>query len=126
MPATGLGTSALTLSVWISTSGSSRSTRSPGFFSQRPIVPSETDSPSCGMRTTVLAIVLVRCQPPHGVHHVVGVGQDGLFEGGRVRDVGIGGGQAHDWPVELFECFFGDERRDFGADAAGFVVLVQD
>src|SRR5215475_2255450 len=48
-PETGDGSSAVTLSVMISTRDSSRLTVSPSFLSQRPIVPSETDSPSCGM-----------------------------------------------------------------------------
>src|SRR5207302_11107925 len=96
MPATGLGTSALTLSVWISTSGSSRSTRSPGCFNQRPMVPSETDSPSCGIFTTVLGIVYksVLCQTAGRLHDVFGVGQDGLLERRRVGDVCIRGGEA--------------------------------
>ncbi len=51
VPATGDGTSAFTLSVITSTRASYFSTRSPGFFSQRPIVPSATLSPSCGIVT---------------------------------------------------------------------------
>src|SRR5918912_1894428 len=49
VPATGDGISALTLSVTISTSDSSRSTLSPSALSQREITPSVTDSPSCGI-----------------------------------------------------------------------------
>ena len=51
VPAKGDGTSAFTLSVITSTIGSYFSTRSPGFLSQRPIVPSATLSPSCGIVT---------------------------------------------------------------------------
>ena len=49
VPAAGAGTSASTLSVEISTSGSSASTRSPTCFSHSSTVPSVTDSPIWGM-----------------------------------------------------------------------------
>jgi hypothetical protein len=51
MPDAGEGISVSTLSVDTSRSGSSTSTRSPSFFSQRVTVPSVTLSPSCGMDT---------------------------------------------------------------------------
>src|SRR6185503_5512354 len=54
VPAAGDGISASTLSVEISKSGSSRSTRSPTFFSHFVIVPSAMDSPICGITTSVL------------------------------------------------------------------------
>src|SRR5690349_10870266 len=62
-PAYGLGTSAFTLSVITSSSGSYFSTVSPGCFSQRPIVPSATLSPSCGIVTLATGSVppLGRC-----------------------------------------------------------------
>src|SRR6185312_369073 len=53
VPATGDGISVSTLSVDTSTSGSSTSTLSPTFFSQRVTVPSVTDSPSSGIFTDV-------------------------------------------------------------------------
>ena len=53
VPATGEGTSVSTLSVETSTRGSSTSTCSPTSFSQRVTVPSVTDSPSAGSRTSV-------------------------------------------------------------------------
>src|SRR4051794_14584082 len=52
-PAPGDGISASTLSVEISNSGSSRSTLSPTFLIQRTIVPSATDSPICGITTSI-------------------------------------------------------------------------
>jgi hypothetical protein len=52
-PAAGEGISASTLSVEISKSGSSRSIVSPTFLIQRTIVPSATDSPICGITTSV-------------------------------------------------------------------------
>ena len=52
-PATGEGTSESTLSVETSSSGSSASTASPTDFSHVVTVPSVTDSPRAGMRTSV-------------------------------------------------------------------------
>ncbi len=60
-PAKGDGTSALTLSVITSSSGSYFSTLSPGCLSQRPIVPSATLSPSWGIVTLATGSV-----PPMG------------------------------------------------------------
>jgi hypothetical protein len=54
MPAAGAGISASTLSVEISKSGSSRSTRSPTFFIHLVTVPSAIDSPIWGMMTSVI------------------------------------------------------------------------
>jgi hypothetical protein len=61
-PAAGEGISVSTLSVEISKSGSSRSTFSPGFFSQRVKVPSTMLSPIWGITTSVI-------ESP-AVHHV--------------------------------------------------------
>jgi hypothetical protein len=57
VPAAGDGISVSTLSVEISAMISSRSTVSPGCFSQRRMVPSCTDSPIFGIKISV-AIVL--------------------------------------------------------------------
>ena len=54
MPVTGAGTSALTLSVSTSSIGSNSTTLSPGLTSHLAMVPSCTDSPSCGMTTRVV------------------------------------------------------------------------
>ncbi len=51
IPVAGEGISVSTLSVEISTRGSSAFTWSPTFFNQRVIVPSVTLSPSCGILT---------------------------------------------------------------------------
>ena len=64
-PATGAGTSALTLSVMTSTSASYFSTASPGCFSQRLICPSVTLSPSWGMVTLVTPPTV--CVPPPAI-----------------------------------------------------------
>jgi hypothetical protein len=53
-PEAGAGISASTLSVEISKSGSSRTTRSPTFFIHLVIVPSAIDSPIWGMMTSVI------------------------------------------------------------------------
>src|SRR4030081_3135886 len=53
VPDDGEGISASTLSVEISRRGSSRSTFSPTFFSQRTMVPSAIDSPIWGMTTSI-------------------------------------------------------------------------
>ena len=58
-PATGDGISVSTLSVETSSSGSSTSTRSPTFFSQRVTVPSVTLSPSAGRLTDSLIVLLL-------------------------------------------------------------------
>ena len=52
-PPAGAGTSASTLSVEISNSGSSRSTGSPTLLIHRTIVPSAIDSPIWGISTSV-------------------------------------------------------------------------
>ena len=54
-PADGDGISASTLSVEISNSGSSRSTRSPTFLIHRTMVPSAIDSPIWGITTSDMA-----------------------------------------------------------------------
>src|SRR5215208_7059738 len=59
-PACGAGTSSVTLSVSSSTTGSSRSTLSPGCFSHFATVASVTDSPKVG---TLISTVIGRPQP---------------------------------------------------------------
>src|SRR5438105_8818956 len=54
IPDTGAGTSALTLSVSTSSIGSNSMIWSPGLTSHFEMVPSWTDSPSCGMTTRVV------------------------------------------------------------------------
>src|SRR4051812_16148883 len=58
VPAAGALTSRVTLSVSSSTSGSSALTASPGFFNQRPIVASLTDSPRVGTQISVAMAIL--------------------------------------------------------------------
>ena len=53
-PEHGAGTSVSTLSVDTSNSGSSSVTDSPTALNQRVMVPSVTDSPSCGITMSVI------------------------------------------------------------------------
>ena len=64
-PSPGLGTSVSTLSVEISSSGSSRAIASPGCLSHFVIVPSETDTPICGI-TTSIWVPVDTCPPRRG------------------------------------------------------------
>ena len=61
-PSAGLGTSVSTLSVEISSNGSSRPIGSPSDLSHFVIVPSETDTPIWGMTTSVCVPVDI-CSP---------------------------------------------------------------
>src|SRR4249919_840373 len=56
-PSPGLGTSVSTLSVEISSSGSSAAICSPSCLSHLVIVPSETETPICGMTTSMADVV---------------------------------------------------------------------
>src|SRR5438094_9562591 len=105
MPVTGAGTSALTLSVSTSSIGSNSTTLSPGFTSHLEIVPSCTDSPSCGITTRVVATTSgtlptggegsgvgressVGRQFLQSLRDLVGGRHEGLLHGGRVRHRG--------------------------------------
>src|SRR5712691_9298610 len=146
MPVTGAGTSALTLSVSTSSIGSNSTTLSPGLTSHLEIVPSCTDSPSCGITTRVVAINLPSGTLPTGGEGS-GVGAESsesrqflqgfgdlcrgrherLLHCGRVRQGG------HVRPAEpLHRCvkpaprLVGDQRGDLGPDRHAEVVLVED
>ena len=62
-PVPGLGTSVSTLSVEISSSGSSASIASPSCLSHFVIVPSETDTPIWGMTTSTAVLLSPRATP---------------------------------------------------------------
>jgi hypothetical protein len=59
VPEPGLGTSVSTLSVEISSSGSSASTCSPSAFSHFVIVPSETETPIWGITTSTAPVTAI-------------------------------------------------------------------
>src|SRR5437764_6092058 len=131
VPEPGLGTSVSTLSVEISSSGSSASTCSPSCFSQRVIVPSETDTPICGITTSTAVSVamcfsLVLRELAQTGDDVVDLRDECLLERRRERDGRIGSGEALHRRVEILERLLRDRRRDLAAEAAGARVFVQD
>ena len=66
-PLPGLGISVSTLSVEISSNVSSASIASPSFFSHLTIVPSETETPICGMTTSMIVPVAISTRPARAV-----------------------------------------------------------
>ncbi len=62
-PLAGLGTSVSTLSVEISSSASSASICSPSCLSHFVIVPSDTETPICGMTTSTASVVAISTPP---------------------------------------------------------------
>src|SRR4051812_9246030 len=114
-PLTGEGTSASTLSVETSTSGSSASTWSPSCFSHVRTVPSVTDSPIAGMVTCVVVSTAMRSterstlsallshefirpdEGPDGADHGH---RDGQPQGDDPAPQGDQRGQAHRDPAE--------------------------
>src|SRR6267142_848574 len=127
-PADGAGISASTLSVEISNRGSSRLTGSPTFLSHLLRVPSAIDSPIWGIKTSTRAIVApsVRREPTRGLHDVVGLGQDEIFQSRRIRERDVVRGHAHDRPVEPFERLLVDPRRNLAGDPPGPRVFMND
>src|SRR5918999_2534285 len=127
-PAAGLGTSVSTLSVEISSSDSSAATSSPSDLSHFVIVPSETDTPICGMTTLtavpVATLVLPELFQARG--DVLDLRDEGLLERRRERHRRVGGGDPLDGPIEVLERLLGDRRDDLGAEPARPRVLVED
>src|SRR4051794_13811535 len=125
-PAAGDGTSVSILSVEMSTIGSSYSTQSPGCLRHATIVPSDTDTPICGMTTSMVTAALVLEELTRGLLHPVDARQQRLLERRRKRDRHVGRRDAADGSVEVLERAVGDERRDLGAGGARRVRLVDD
>src|SRR5687768_11498056 len=104
-PEPGLGTSVSTLSVEISSSGSSASTCSPSFFSHLVIVPSETETPIWGITTSTPAWVaipdLVLSQLSESCGHVLDLRDERLFERRRKGHRRVGRGDPLDGRVEV-------------------------
>src|SRR6266545_562456 len=128
-PLPGLGTSVSTLSVEISSRGSSASTCSPCCLSHLVIVPSETDTPICGITTSIASVVamslLVLSQLAQTCRDVVDLWDERLLERRRERHRRIGGSDPLERCIEILERLLGDRRRDLRAEAAGAGVLVQ-
>src|SRR3990172_9252936 len=81
IPSPGLGTSVSTLSVEISSRGSSCAIASPSCLSQRVIVPSETDTPIWGITTSIWVpvdtlVLLVRRELAESRDDVVDLGDE--------------------------------------------------
>ena len=124
----GLGTSVSTLSVEISSSGSSAATVSPTFLSQRVIVPSETETPICGMTTSTTVPVATQYSATSRSAATTSAtcGMNACSSTGAERYRRVGRGDALRRRVEILEGLLGDRRRDLGAEAAGVRVLVED
>src|SRR4051794_7734886 len=122
-PLAGDGTSVSTLSVEISTIGSSDSTQSPTRFFHSTTVPSATDTPIWGIVTSTS--VSVGEELTARLLDVARLGQDRALERRRERDRRVGRRDPHDRPVEVLEAALADQGGDLGTDAAGAGGLVQ-
>src|SRR6266480_4028060 len=124
----GAASSASTLSVEISNSGSSRFTSSPSFLSHLLKVPSAIDSPIWGMRTSTRAIESpsVRREPSCGLHDIVSLGQHEIFQGRRIWQRHVVRRHPHDRAVQPREGLLVDARGDLARQPTGARVLVYD
>src|SRR5829696_2332392 len=125
VPATGEGSSALTLSVSTSARGSSISTSSPSALSQRVMVPSVTLSPSCGIVTGFATIPpLVTRQLEHGLFYLLRRRHEMLHHRvGESRRGHVGGAEAHHRPIEPLERLARHDGRYRSRDRARQVGL---
>src|SRR4051812_8630832 len=96
-PDAGDGTSVSTLSVLISTIGSSDSTQSPTRFFHSTTVPSATDTPIWGIVTSIS--VSVGEELTARLPDVARLGQDRALEWRRERDRRVGGRHPHHRPA---------------------------
>src|SRR5436305_6446981 len=115
-PVAGDGTSVSTLSVEISTIGSSASTQSPTRFFHSTTVPSATETPICGI--VMSTEVSVGEELTARLLHVVELRQHGPLERRAERDRRVGSGDADDRAVEILERPLADQRGNLGAGAA--------
>src|SRR5207244_8604757 len=128
-PDNGAGTSALTLSVMISTRPSYFFTWSPGCCSHFEMVPSVIDSPSCGILTEAICRLarLVGGQLLRFMEDPVGVRHERLLQHvveGHGRDVRRR--QSHERSIQGIEGLLHDDRHHLGSDAGEARVLVDD
>src|SRR3954462_5952496 len=122
VPSPGDSTSVSILSVEIPQMISSRSTRSPTPFFHSTTVPSETDTPICGMTTSISS---VRGEVTARLLDAVDGRQQRLLERRRERDRHVGRRHADYRPVEVLEALLGDQRGDLRARRARRVGLVE-
>src|SRR3954466_12894723 len=116
-PVAGDGTSVSTLSVEISTIGSSASTQSPTRFFHSTTVPSATDTPIWGIVTST-SVVSVREELTARLLDVACLGQDRPLERRAERDRRVRSGHAHYRPVEVLEGAPAGQRGHLGAHPA--------
>src|SRR3954469_15514219 len=116
-PVAGEGTSVSTLSVEISTIGSSASIQSPTRFFHSTTVPSATETPIWGIVTST-SDVSVREELTARLLDVACLRKDGPLERRAERNRRVGRGDTHDRPVEVLERALADQGGDLGADAA--------
>src|SRR3954466_15328877 len=124
-PVAGEGTSVSTLSVEISTIGSSASTQSPTRLRHSTTVPSAPDTPLCGIVPST-SDTSVREELTARLLDVACLGQDRPLERWAERDRRVGRRDAHDRAVEVLEGALADQRRHLSAHAARARSLVQD
>src|SRR5689334_4306581 len=87
VPAAGDGISVSTLTVEISNSGSSRSTRSPGFLSHLVRVPSTMLSPIWGITTSVMSVLSFGPRERRGLEHHVAIKSSAEVSGQALADL---------------------------------------
>src|SRR2546423_1845950 len=104
------------LSVEISTIVSSRSTQSPGRFFQSAIVPSATETPICGIVTSI-SVVSVGEELTRSLLHVVDLGQHRALQRRRERDRHVRRRDTADRAVQVLPGLLADDRGDLGQDA---------
>src|SRR4051795_3981059 len=122
-PDPGDSTSVSILSVEIAQMISSASTWSPTDFFHSTTVPSDTDTPICGMTTSIASILEeLTARLPDAFDGR----QQRLLERRRERDRHVGRRDPHDRAVEVLEALLGDQRGDLRARRARRVGLVDD
>src|SRR3954453_5500755 len=115
-PLAGDGTSVSTLSVEISTIGSSDSTQSPTGFFHLTTRPSAPHTPIWGIVPSTS--VSVGEELTARLLDVARLGQDRALERRRERDRRVGRCDPHDRPVKILEAELADQGGHFGADPA--------
>src|SRR4051794_1064970 len=121
-PVAGDGTSVSTLSVEISTIGSSDSTQSPTRFFHSTTVPSATETPICGIVTST---ALISEELTARLLHGVDLRERRALERRAERDRLVRRGDADDRPVEVLEGVLADDCGNLGPDPARARRLVE-
>src|SRR5438067_517108 len=112
-PLAGEGISVSTLSVEISTIGSSASIQSPTRLRQETIVPSATDTPICGMVTST-AVGLVREELTARLLHVVHLRENDPLERRAERHGHVRRGHSHHRAIQILERLLCDQGAHLG------------